>query len=137
MRNPMVQVLISAAAARDYPPERLIAQAWLESQFDPAATSPAGAVGLMQFEPATAAQFGINPLDPAAAAGAACSYMNALLLKYDGNLAMALAAYNWGEGHLDQCCRAHDGMWLTFVPAETLRYVHNNLAYAMFAAEML
>ena len=101
MRNPMVQVLISAAAARDYPPERLIAQAWLESHFDPAATSPAGAVGLMQFEPATAAQYKIDPLDPAAAAGAACSYMLALLVKYGGNRARALAAYNWGEGHLD------------------------------------
>ncbi len=137
MRNPMVQVLISAAAARDYPPERLIAQAWLESNFDAAAKSPAGAVGLMQFEPATASQFGIDPLDPAAAAGAACSYMMSLLVKYDGNLARALAAYNWGEGHLDECIRAHDGMWLDFVPGETLRYVDDNLAYAMFAAEIL
>jgi soluble lytic murein transglycosylase-like protein len=73
--------------------------AYQESRFNPSAKSPVGALGLMQFMPATAAQFGINPLDPFASIEAAGKYM-ASLFRQTGSWTGALAAYNWGIGNV-------------------------------------
>ena len=72
---------------------------YLESRFRLAAMSPKGARGPMQFMPETAARYGLNnPHDPKAAIDAAARYFRDLLLKFDGRIDLAFAAYNAGEG---------------------------------------
>lgn len=63
--------------------------------------SPKGAAGLMQFVPATAARFRINPLDDRQAIHGAALYLRILLDRYRGDTQAALAAYNAGEGAVD------------------------------------
>jgi soluble lytic murein transglycosylase-like protein len=68
-----------------------------ESGFNASAVSPAGAQGLMQFMPATAAGLGVNPLDPGSAIDGAARYLSSLKKQF-GSTDLALAAYNAGPG---------------------------------------
>jgi hypothetical protein len=75
----------------------LAAVASTESGFNSRAVSPAGAQGLMQFMPATAAGLGVNPLDPGSAIDGAARYLSSLTQQF-GSTDLALAAYNAGPG---------------------------------------
>ncbi len=90
--------------------------AYQESRFNPSAVSPAGARGLMQFMPATAKDFNLDPMNPTASIAAAGKYM-AQLFKSTGNWKEAVAAYNWGLGNV---LKARKG--LAKMPAETIAY---------------
>lgn len=71
----------------------------VESNYDAAAVSPKGAVGLMQVLPQTAARFGVGDLrDPAQNLRAGALYLKTLLELFDRDLELVLAAYNAGEG---------------------------------------
>jgi soluble lytic murein transglycosylase-like protein len=71
----------------------------VESAFDTRAVSPRNAQGLMQLMPETAARFGVrDPFDAAENIRGGATYLQWLLSKFGGNLDLALAAYNAGEG---------------------------------------
>jgi cell wall-associated NlpC family hydrolase len=88
-----------AAAAAKYglPATLLAAVAKVESGYDPNAVSPAGARGLMQLMPGTAAGLGVNPMDPTQAIDGAARLLAGNLREF-GSLPLALAAYNAGGG---------------------------------------
>jgi soluble lytic murein transglycosylase-like protein len=80
---------------------RAIIQA--ESGGNPLAVSRAGARGLMQLMPETAAELGVtNPFDPTQNIMGGTSYLRRLLDRYRGDVKLALAAYNWGMGNLEK-----------------------------------
>ncbi len=95
-----------------------------ESGFNPNALSPAGAEGIAQFEPGTAAGMGINPWNPIQSLQAAAQLMASYNRNYGGNYAMALAAYNGGPGTVSYAinsCGASN--WLNCLPYETRHYI--------------
>src|SRR5207253_11149569 len=74
-----------------------------ESAYNPCATSPKGAQGLMQLMPSVQAQFGVtNPYDPRQNVDAGTRLLKQLLAQYGGDLARALGAYNAGSARVDQ-----------------------------------
>lgn len=94
-----------AAAAHDLPLTLLLAVARGESDFDPTAVSHAGAHGLMQILwPGTARHLGLYRLselhDPCTNAEAGARYLRELLQRYDGDVYLSLAAYNYGPGRI-------------------------------------
>jgi hypothetical protein len=92
---------------------------WQESRFDPAALSPAGAQGIAQFMPTTARLRGLrDPFDPAEAMARSAEYLRFLEQKF-GNLGLAAAAYNSGEGRTSRYVASGGGR----LPAETRNYV--------------
>jgi soluble lytic murein transglycosylase-like protein len=94
---PYADLFTAAGARHGVQPALLAAVAQVESGFDPAAVSPAGATGLMQFMPATAAGLGVDPANPASAVDGAARYLRQLTDRF-GSTELALAAYNAGPG---------------------------------------
>ena len=100
---PSASQLADAAADKYGLPRRLVRSVISrESDFQPQAVSPKGAIGLMQLMPATAEALGADPRDPAQNVDAGTRYLRDLLEKYDGGLWHALAAYNAGPGAVDK-----------------------------------
>jgi soluble lytic murein transglycosylase-like protein len=94
-------------AARRYRvnPRLVAAMVRCESSFDPYATSPRGAAGLLQLMPATAERFGVDPLelyDPARNLEAGVRYVRWLADHFDNDLPKVLAAFNSGEGTVER-----------------------------------
>jgi soluble lytic murein transglycosylase-like protein len=84
-------------------PRFIHAVIWQESKYDRNARSHAGAQGLMQLMPATAKRFGCDdPSDVEANVEAGTKYLGWLLKRFDGNVELALAGYNAGEGAVDK-----------------------------------
>ena len=74
-----------------------------ESRYDPKAVSYVGAQGLMQMMPGTAKRFGLkDPFDAKANVEAGTKYLKWLLKRFDGDVSLALAGYNAGEGSVDK-----------------------------------
>ncbi len=116
----MCTTIRSAALQQDLPPGFLAKLIWKESRFDPNAISPAGAEGIAQFMPYTAANWGLeNAFQPVEAIEASARLLGYLNRGY-GNLGLAAAAYNAGEDRVDAWRRGRSGL-----PGETRNYVHS------------
>lgn len=129
---PYADLINRAGAAHRLNPALLAAVVTAESNFNPRARSHRGAYGLMQVMPQTWREFGAGPAcapetarltsppcmdDPAANLDVGAAYLRGLLNRFEGNLVLALAAYNAGAGAVEH----HAG-----VPPfpETTRYLH-------------
>jgi len=87
-----------------------------ESSGNPRAVSSAGAQGLMQLMPKTAADLGVHdPFDPAQNIMGGTRYLRQLMDRYQGDRKLALAAYNWGMGNVEKR--------MNFMPRETKDYI--------------
>jgi hypothetical protein len=97
-----------STAARHGVDARLVAAVVsVESGGNPGAVSPKGALGLMQLMPQRAAELGVrNAFDPAENLDAGVRHLRDLLRRFDGDVTLALAAYNAGEAAV----RAHRGV---------------------------
>ena len=101
--TPGAQAAIQAAAVRyGLDPAFLTAVAQQESGLNQSAISPAGAIGIMQLMPATAAQYGANPYDLAQNVDAGAHFLSDMLARYGQDETLALAAYNAGPGNVDK-----------------------------------
>jgi soluble lytic murein transglycosylase-like protein len=96
--------LVANAAQADGVPQGLVrAVVMAESGGNPSAVSIAGAQGLMQLMPGTAAGCGIaDPFDATQNVSCGTSYLRSLLNRYHGNVTLAVAAYNAGPGAVDR-----------------------------------
>jgi soluble lytic murein transglycosylase-like protein len=115
---PMVQEI---AQREGLTPDLLRAVIEKESSYLPCAVSPAGAEGLMQLMPDTAAGLGVeDPFDPHQNVDGGAKYLKQMLDRYGGNLLLGLAAYNAGPGRADN-------FGIIPLPAETTSYVSDIL----------
>lgn len=115
MITPQLAELIHHIAAEEFPgaaPRLIEAVVWVESAGKPAAISPAGAIGLMQLMPATAAELGVineaRLLDPEANLRLGCRYLRQQfehfpeIPQYYHRISCALASYNGGRGYVNR-----------------------------------
>jgi soluble lytic murein transglycosylase-like protein len=117
-------LIIEASKEFGVDPALVRAVARMESGFDPMAVSSAGAQGLMQLMPATARRFGVtDSYNAGQNIRGGAQYLSWLLKRFNGNLTLAAAGYNAGEGAVDR----HGG-----VPPykETQRYVQRVVVLA-------
>ncbi|MDX2480683.1 MAG: lytic transglycosylase domain-containing protein [Desulfuromusa sp.] len=116
-RSEIEQMIDQVAKKISLAPELIRSVVTAESNCDPTAVSHAGAQGLMQLMPETAAELGVqDSFDPLQNLSGGSRYLKQLLVKYDGDLDHALAAYNWGQGNVDR----HG---LKNMPEETRNYL--------------
>jgi soluble lytic murein transglycosylase-like protein len=115
---PFAGEIARVASLHDVDPLLLHALVSVESAYRPDAVSAKGAMGLMQLMPATARQLGVtDPFDPQQNLEGGTRHLRRLLLRFEQNLELALAAYNAGAGRVDR----HAGRMPPF--AETAAYV--------------
>lgn len=114
-----------------------VRQIQAESNFDPNAVSPAGAIGIAQFMPSTAAGLGVDPKDPAASLVAAANLMkNYIMNNFSGTGTVntdtawdkALTIYNGGQGELNMAegkATLFGGSFLNYLNSDTRQYIKN------------
>jgi soluble lytic murein transglycosylase-like protein len=114
------QMAYEAASAAGIPPDLFYKQIYEESGCRNV-TSPAGAVGVCQFLPETAAGLGVDPYDPASCLKGAAQMMARYVQEF-GSYDKALAAYNCG-GSCTRAALAYGADWGCHIPAETRVYI--------------
>ena len=122
------QTIINTAQQYGVPPNLALEVALKESGFNQAAISPAGAIGIFQLMPGTAASLGVDPTDATQNIQGGVQYLGKLLAQF-GDTATALAAYNWGPGNVSRAVASGDPNWLADqAPSETQNYVSSIMA---------
>jgi soluble lytic murein transglycosylase-like protein len=111
-------------------PSLALQVATVESGLDNNAVSSAGAIGIFQLMPATAAGLGVNPHDPVQNINGGVRYLAQLLSRYGSDASKALAAFNWGPTNLDRAIAQYGVNWIAALPDETLNYLAKILGAA-------
>ncbi len=102
-RNDIDNLINYYSNKRNIPPSLVRSMINAESNFNPDATSPKGAMGLMQLMPSTVMDLGVqNPYDPEDNIRGGTALLKNLLDSYQGDYKLALAAYNAGKGNVDK-----------------------------------
>ena len=124
----MAEMVLAKAKKYGIDPNIAMRMVRQESQFNPKAESNAGAAGLTQLLPATAKEMGMSPedrYDPEKSLEGGFKYLNKLRNRYGGDYEKALAAYNWGQGHVNKHLAKNDGtLNRTGLPKETAQYLN-------------
>jgi len=120
--NQYQSIIDEASRTYGVNPSLLTRMASQESGFDPNATSPKGAGGIMQLMPGTAADLQVGDVhDPQQNIMGGANYISQMLKKYNGDEQLALMAYNWGPGNVDNWIA--NGRDPQKIPEETANYV--------------
>jgi len=108
----LAETIVAEARRNGLEPNLVLAVMYVESRYRNFSVSPVGALGLMQVMPATgeelARQHGVpwrgaqTLFDPQVNVRLGTAYLAKLIARYDGEVSTALAAYNWGPGHIDR-----------------------------------
>ncbi len=138
--DPYIGWILDQLEAQDMPAELALLPV-IESGYQPFAYSPSQAAGLWQFMPTTGDRFGLKQnwwydgrRDVIDSTQAALDYMGYLHERFDGDWLLALAAYNAGEGRVDQAIRQNRDQgkpvdfWSLDLPSQTMVYVPKLLA---------
>lgn len=141
MTTDQIKAEIIAAARRNGTSAlQALAQAKAESNFNPSAVSPAGAIGVFQLMPGTAADLGVNPYDTLQNIDGGTRYVRQCNNWFPGRLDLSLAAYNWGIGNTYRMIwgstnKPPQSAWpppdqvLASVPSETRAYINRVVGY--------
>src|SRR6266404_3702486 len=117
------QIIADTAARYGVAPALAIEVATAESGMNAnTPDSSAGAIGLFQLMPATAAQMGVDPRDPVQNIDGGVRYLRQMLARFS-DVAAALGAYNWGPGAVSGAIAKYGPDWLSHAPSETRSYV--------------
>jgi soluble lytic murein transglycosylase-like protein len=119
--------IVQMAQSLGVDPDLALAVAQQESGGNQSALSSAGAIGIFQLMPATAAALGVNPSDPMQNIQGGLTYLAQQLATF-GDVSQALAAYNWGPANVKNAVAQYGSAWLSYAPAETQNYVSSILA---------
>jgi membrane-bound lytic murein transglycosylase D len=138
--EPYLAYIYTEVKKRDFPNE-IVLLPFIESGYDPYAYSHGHAVGLWQFIPGTGTHYGLKQdwwydgrRDVVASTDAALNYLDKLQQEFDGDWLLALAAYNAGEGTVNQAIKRNQqngkpiDFWHLNLPRETVSYVPKLLA---------
>jgi soluble lytic murein transglycosylase-like protein len=115
--------ITQTAQAEGVDPALALEVAIAESNLNPNAVSPAGAIGVFQLMPATATALGVDPRNVTQNIQGGIAYLKQMLDQFGGDVSAALAAYNWGPGNVASAIASYASNWLQAAPAETQSYV--------------
>jgi len=117
------QIIADTAARYGVAPALAIEVATAESGMNAnTPDSSAGAIGIFQLMPSTAAQMGVDPRDPMQNIDGGVRYLRQMLSQFS-DVAAALGAYNWGPGAVSGAIAKYGADWLSHAPSETRNYV--------------
>jgi soluble lytic murein transglycosylase-like protein len=119
--------IVAEAQNQGLDPRLALEVAIAESNLDPTAVSTAGAIGVFQLMPSTAAMLGVDPTNVVQNIQGGIAYLRQMLDQFGGNVAQALAAYNWGPANV-AAALSSGANWIAQAPAETRNYVSRILS---------
>lgn len=118
----ITNAIVTTAQGMGLDPRLALEVAIQESGLDQNARGSSGEIGIFQLMPQTALQLGVDPTDPLQNIEGGVSYLASLIGQF-GDVAAALAAYNWGQGNVAAAVAQYGAAWLAHAPGSVQNYV--------------